>query len=518
MTWRNTNIIRLAQQTPGVSDRHLDIPTSPHLDAVLQKLHDKGHKALIVGGAVRDAMLGEKPKDVDVEVYGTNYDELADTLKPHGKVNLVGKAFGVVKFTDHDRNEYDFSLPRRDNKTGIGHKDFETEFDPDITPREAASRRDFTFNALAYDPVEHKLHDYFGGEEDLKNKTIRHTSEAFAEDPLRVLRGMQFSARYGMTIHPDTAKLAQSIKHEYSTIPRQRVREEFMKLATKGKEPGRAIDYLQKTGWHENFPALHALHGLPQDKEWHPEGDVATHTAHSMNAAAKIADREGLQGDDRAVTVFGAMCHDMGKPSTTRFWPWGTHVDPDSGPEQVEYLRQHDAIGKPAITSHGHDQVGGPIARQFLDEIGIKPDITNRVVPLVERHMQHLNYEDGISPRTVRRLAERLHPANIKELGHVMEADHSGRPPLPGGMPEGAQKMLAKASESHVGEKKIEPLIKGRDILPYFDGKPGPHIGEHVKAAYQAQLDGEINTPDEAQAWLRGSHEQEERVACDSAT
>jgi len=478
MTWRGTATIKLGQES-GVTKRNLDIPVSPTLHTVLGKLADKGHKSLIVGGAVRDAMMGTEPKDIDVEVYGTNYEDLASTLSQHGKVNQVGKAFGVIKFKDKEKNEYDFSLPRRENKTGVGHRDFATEFDPTITPPEAASRRDFTFNAMAYDPLHGELHDYFGGEKDLNDRVIRHTSEAFSEDPLRVLRGMQFAARYGMKVHPDTAKLSESISHEYSTIPKERVSEEFMKLATKGKEPGRAIDYLKDTGWHKNFPELHDMYGTKQEPKWHPEGDLEVHTAHAMDAAAKIADREGLKGDDRAVAVFGAMAHDMGKPSNT--------TTNDAG----------------EIISHGHDTAGGPVARNFLNGIGIKKDITDKVVPLVENHMQHLNYENGISSRTVRRLAERLQPASIKELSYVMESDHSGRPPLPGGMPSGAQKMLDKAEESHVTDKPMERIVNGRDVLPYFPGKePGPHIGEVVKDAFDAQLNGEINSPEEGKAWL----------------
>lgn len=462
-----------------ISKRNLNIPLSDSMHHVLRKLGDEGHKALVVGGAVRDAMLGEEPKDIDVEVYGTHYDHLSKTLSQHGKVNLVGKAFGVVKFTDPDGNDYDFSLPRRDNKTGVGHKDFTTDFDPDITPKEAASRRDFTFNSMAYDPEQGELHDYYHGEDDLKNKVIRHTSDAFSEDPLRVLRGMQFSARFGMHLHPDTAKECQRISDQYDSIPKERVGEEFMKLATKGKHPGAAIDYLKESGWSKNFPAIHALHGVPQDSSYHPEGDVAAHTGHAMDAAAKIADREGLKGDDRATIVLGAMCHDMGKPVSTQ-------IDGDR------------------ITSHGHESAGEPIARQFLSDIDIKPDIANKVAPLVREHMQHLNYTDGISSRTVRRLAQRVAPASIKELGHVMEADNSGRPPQPSNLPVGAKNMLNKAAESHVTDEPMEKFIQGRDVLPYFPGvRPGPHIGEAVKAAYEAQLNGEINSPEEGQEWLK---------------
>lgn len=461
----------------NITSQKLDIPVSDTLTKILGSVQEKGHRGLIVGGAVRDALMGEKPKDIDVEVYGPGYEELSSILAEHGKVNIVGKNFGVIKLTDADGQDYDFSLPRTDNKNGVGHKDFDVSVNPALTPKEAASRRDFTINSMAYDPLNGELHDYFGGQQDLENKVLRHTSEAFAEDPLRVLRGMQFASRFGMTVDPQTAKLSESISDEFPTIPKERISEEFMKLATKGKEPGRAIQYLADTGWSKNFPELHALHSTPQDPEWHPEGNVAVHTGHAMDAAARIADREGLTGDDRAVVVLGAMAHDLGK---------ATHT-------QTEGER---------ITSHGHDRAGGPLARSLMERIGIKPDITDRVVPIVESHMQHINFTPESQPRAVRRLADRVHPASLRELGLVMEADHSGRPPLPGGVPEGAQHMLRLAEESQVTHEKSKPIIQGRHVMPYFD-EPGKHIGDVVKAAYQAQLDGEFSTPDQADTWLK---------------
>lgn len=470
----------------NITTQKLDIPVSPTLTKILGSIQDKGHKGLIVGGAVRDALMGEQPKDIDVEVYGPNYEELSSILAEHGKVNIVGKNFGVIKLTDADGQDYDFSLPRTDNKNGVGHKDFDVAVNPALTPKEAASRRDFTINSMAYDPLKGELHDYFGGQQDLENKVLRHTSEAFAEDPLRVLRGMQFASRFGMTVDPQTAKLSESISDQFSTIPKERISEEFMKLATKGKEPGRAIQYLADTGWSKNFPELHALHNTPQDPEWHPEGNVAVHTGHAMDAAASIADREGLTGDDRAVVVLGAMAHDLGK---------ATHT-------QTEGDR---------ITSHGHDRAGGPLARSLMERIGIKPDITDKVVPIVESHMQHINFTSESKPKAVRRLAERVHPATIRELSMVMEADHSGRPPLPGGVPEGTSHILRLAEESKVTDNKIKPLVQGKHVMPFFDG-PGRHIGEVVKAAYEAQLNGEINNEEEAKNWV-ASYLQNQRKA-----
>src|SRR5579872_1501224 len=168
------------------------------LDQIVRELHAAGYRAVVVGGAVRDALLGGKPKDFDIEVYGVDYDQLAGILARHGRVDLVGKSFGVVKLVSRENqagHEYDFGVPRRDSKLGLGHRDFQTTFDPGISPREAASRRDFTINAMAYDPVTEELLDFFGGADDLKNRVLRATSEAFAEDPLRVLRGMQFACR-----------------------------------------------------------------------------------------------------------------------------------------------------------------------------------------------------------------------------------------------------------------------------------------------------------------------------------
>src|ERR1700730_6566766 len=136
------------------------------LDQIRRELHSAGYQAVVVGGAVRDALLGGAPKDFDIEVYGIAYDQLAGVLARHGRVDLVGKSFGVVKLNTGG-HEYDFSVPRRDSKLGLGHRDFQSTFDPGISPREAASRRDFTINSMAYDPVADELLDFFGGADDL---------------------------------------------------------------------------------------------------------------------------------------------------------------------------------------------------------------------------------------------------------------------------------------------------------------------------------------------------------------
>ena len=453
----------------------------PELDRIIRALDAAGYRALIAGGAVRDDLLGLEPKDFDIEVYGVSFEILTEVLSRYGRIDLVGQSFGVVKLTVPSGPTYDFSLPRRDSKIGRAHRDFLATFDPEITPEEAASRRDFTINAMAFDPVANELLDFFGGREDLNNRILRATSDAFREDPLRVLRGMQFACRFHLTIDTATAAQCRAITHEYSTIARERVAEEFMKWAIKSAHPGRIAEYLAATGWLVHFLEIVNILEVPQDPEWHPEGDVGIHTMFVLDAAAQIAERDSLEGDERAVLLFSALTHDFAKAGTTA-------------------LRERNGIMR--WTAHGHEAAGGPLARVFLERIGIKAAIVDQVVPLVENHLAHSSLRNDVTPRTVRRLALRLAPANITQLIRLIEADHSGRPPLPAGLPESAVRIRDMAAAQAVATKPQGALILGRHVLPYFDNQAGPHIGEITRAAYEAQTDGAFSTEEEAQKWL----------------
>jgi tRNA nucleotidyltransferase (CCA-adding enzyme) len=449
---------------------------TPLIHDVVRDLDSQGFRALIVGGAVRDALLGDEPKDFDIEVYGIAYDQLAQFLGQRGRVDLVGKSFGVVKFEGHD-----FSVPRRDSKIGLHHRDFLTTFDPSITPREAASRRDFTINAMAYDPVSREVLDFFGGREDLKNRVLRATSAAFSEDPLRVLRGMQFACRFDLSLDPATAEMSRAIAGEYSTLARERIADEFMKWATKAARPGRIAEYLRESGWSVHFFEIERMFGVPQDPEWHPEGDVGVHTMYVLDWAARIAERDHCEDDDRAVLLFAALTHDFAKADTTE-------------------LREKD--GALRWTAYGHEPAAGPAARNFLERIGIKAAIVDQVVPLVENHLAHAHIGNDVTPRAVRRLAMRLAPASIMQLVRLIEADASGRPPREPGLPESAARIRDVAAAQAVAERPQAPLILGRHVLPYFAGEPGKHIGEVTRAAYEAQADGAFSNEDEAMKWL----------------
>jgi tRNA nucleotidyltransferase (CCA-adding enzyme) len=453
----------------------------PELDRIVRALHDAGFRALIAGGAVRDHLLGLEAKDFDVEVYGVTLDRLTELLAVHGRIDLVGESFGVVKLTTSGGRVYDFSLPRRDSRIGRSHRDFLVTFDPAITPQQAASRRDFTINAMAFDPISNQLLDFFGGRDDLSNRVLRATSNAFREDPLRVLRGMQFACRFKLAVDPATAAECRAIAQEYSTIAQERVAEEFMKWAVKSAYPGRIAEYLSATGWIVHFPEIANILNVPQDPQWHPEGDVGVHTMFVLDAAARIAERDSLDSEERAVLLFSALAHDFAKAGTTA-------------------LRERDGVLR--WTAHGHEAAGGPLARAFLERIGIKPAIVQQVVPLVENHLAHSSLRNDVTPRTVRRLALRLAPANIEQLIRLIEADHSGRPPLPAGLPESAVRIRGMAAAQAVATKPQSALILGRHVLPYFDNRPGPHIGEVTRAAYEAQTDGAFSNEQEAMKWL----------------
>jgi len=449
---------------------------------ILEDLSSAGYPSLLVGGSVRDALLGVEANDLDLEVYGVSFAELARFLGSRGRVDLVGQAFGVVKFRSPAGFQCDFSIPRRDSKIGLTHRDFYAHCEPAMTIAEAASRRDFTINSMAYDPIRGELHDHFGGREDLRNKVLRATSAAFKEDPLRVLRGAQFACRFDLDVDPDTAAVCRSIAGEFHTLPKERICEEFMKWATKSTRPGRLIGYLDATGWLPNFPPLASLQAVPQDPKWHPEGDVAVHTMHVVDAAARIAVREGLDDFERCVLMMAALTHDLAKADTTEL---------------------RDVRGAIRWTSYGHEKASGPKAKLFLESVGIKSEIVERVVPLVENHLAHHDFRAEDTPaRTARRLATRLAPANIRELVLLIEADASGRPPLPEGLPEAAGRMGRMAADLRVEAAPEQPLILGRHVIPYFNGNPGPHIGRVVRAAFEAQLDGAFTDSAGALEWL----------------
>jgi tRNA nucleotidyltransferase (CCA-adding enzyme) len=444
----------------------------PHIQPILHAIVAAGGRPQIVGGAVRDLLRGEAVKDVDIEVYGLAIDRLAELLSQFGRVDAVGRSFGVLKLRLPDGQELDVAVPRRESKIGAGHRGFLAAPDPTMTPREAAARRDFTWNALA---LTHsgELLDFFGGVADLEAGIIRHTTAAFAEDPLRVLRAMQLAARLDMRLAPETAELSHALLPEAATLAIERIWGEWQKWALKSANPAAGLRVLVETGWIALYPELAALIDCPQDTVYHPEGDVWVHTLNVCNAAAAIAKRDRLAGAERIVLLFAALCHDLGKPATSEI----------------------GADGR--IRSPGHARAGVAPTEALLKRIGCPGAIAEQVTALVDAHMAHHGME--VTPRAVRRLAVRLAPATLAAWARLLEADASGRPPLPPAAP-GAP-FLALAEQLGAAHGRPAPILQGRHLLE-IGMAPGPKLGALLRRAYQAQIDGAFATVDEALEWV----------------
>jgi len=443
----------------------LVIKMKNNLKLILDSITTSGGNPYLVGGCVRDEILGIKnSKDIDVEVYGLSADELITVLKPFGKVDCVGVSFGVIKLTTPD-DDFDFTLPRRDSKVADGHQGFTVEVDHNMTITEAASRRDFTINSISKD-CDGNLFDPFGGVEDLKNRVLRATSDKFAQDPLRTLRGFQFASRFNLTVDPSTSLMCKSLLSEAHTISTERIYGEVLKWALKSVKPSAGLYFLRDTKWIELFPELHALVGLPQDAEWHPEGDCLTHTSLVCDAARDIAVRDKLNDDDRLVLMLAALCHDLGKANTT-------------------------VMRDERWRSPGHAEEGADLTRSLLARMGFGESVVKKVVPLVVEHMSHI----GVEPnnRLVRRLAVRVAPSNIAMLVRLIEADHSGRHPLPKGVPATAAKIQELSEGLDLMTGKPDPIVKGRHLVA-MEMEPGPKFKDILDRCYQAQLDGEFHT------------------------
>jgi hypothetical protein len=237
---------------------------------ILEAIVNAGGEPLKVGGCVRDRLLGIQSKDVDIEVYRLCTSDLVSVLEAFGKVNVVGESFGVIKLTTGE-DDYDFSLPRKDNKVAPGHKGFEVEVNHELSPAEAAIRRDFTINAIG-ERLNGELVDPFGGESDLRNRILRATSEHFSEDPLRVLRGFQFASRFQLVAELRTLEMYKELLNEANSLAVERVWGEWEKWANKGVVPSLGLRFLVDSGWIEQHPELVNLIGVPQDPAHHPEG------------------------------------------------------------------------------------------------------------------------------------------------------------------------------------------------------------------------------------------------------
>lgn len=438
-----------------------------------------GGRALLVGGWVRDHLLGLDTNDVDVEVFGVPPERLLQLLQQDHDLDLVGASFGVLKLKGQ---QVDVSIPRRDSRQPASesgekinpHRAFLISADPGLSVREAALRRDFTINTIAYDPLIDVFEDPYDGRRDLRDGVLRHTSDRFfADDPLRVLRGMQMVARFDLRVHPDTLELCRRM--DLDGLSRERLMGEWSKLLLQGRRISRGLRFLQDAGQLDAYPELAALVGCPQDPEWHPEGDVWVHTGHCLDfyATQRTQDRY-----EDLVVGFAVLCHDLGKPATTRR---------EGG--RWRALR--------------HATEGLEPTKSFLRRLTSQRNLLDDVLPLVKYHLVPRElHVIRAGDAALRRLARRV--GRIDRLARVSAADAMGRPPLSDWREErkAFDWLLQRAEALRVLDAAPEAILKGRHVLE-LGVEPGPGVGEMVRACYEAQLDGKVTTLEEALAFAR---------------
>ncbi len=440
----------------------------------------EGGRAFLVGGCVRDRLLGRAVKDWDVEIYGIAPSRLRALLDGFGPVNVVGEAFTVYKIGSN----LDVSLPRRERKTGRGHRAFVIEGDPAMSFEDAARRRDFTINAILENPLDGEIIDPFGGRRDIENKLLRAVSrETFAEDSLRVLRAAQFAARFEFDIEAETTELCRAI--DLTDLPPERIWGEMEKLLLRAPRPSIGLMWLEKLGvLGQLFPELQALVGVPQEAAWHPEGAVDIHTWLVCDRARELVD--DLDYPRQVTVMLAALCHDLGKPATTAF---------------IEGRWR----------SRGHEEAGIAPTEEFLDRLKIHTlggyDVRAQVVALVRDHLKPGEFykkRDEIGDGAFRRLARRC---ELDLLYRVARADSLGRnaPWVPREKWYGAEAQewfIARARELNVEQKPPAEILMGRHLLE-MGLKPSPLVGQITKAVYEMQLDGRVHTLEEAKQAAR---------------
>ena len=434
---------------------------------VVDTVQAAGGRALFVGGWVRDRLASRVSKDIDIEVYGLDPEELRPLLDEVGRVDTVGESFTVYKV-----GPLDVSLPRRESKTGPGHRGFTVTGDPHLPVEEAGRRRDFTINAIAWDPRTDEYIDPHGGREDLKQGILRMVDAAtFGDDSLRVLRAVQFTARFELTVDEATKSLCRAIPLD--DLPPERVWGELDKLLLKANRPSLGFELALELGVVDRlFPELAALVGCEQEPAWHPEGDVWTHNLLVVDQAATRLG--GLPRSQQVTLMLGAVCHDFGKPATTEL------ID-----------------GR--IRSYNHEEAGVEPTEAFLDRLNIHTldgyNVRQQVVGLVAHHLKPGMWHtapNGVGDGAFRRLARKV---DLELLARLAKADCLGRT---GDFDCSAMNwFLERARALGVEHEPPRPFLLGRHVLQ-MGLTPGPRIGKILGEVYERQLDGAVNSLDDA--------------------
>lgn len=452
-----------------------------------------GIRVLLVGGAVRDILLGEAElKDLDLEVYGLTVAQLETELRKFGTVILVGQAFGVLRLAHLN---VDWSLPRLDS---VGRKPI-VQVDPNLNFHAAFRRRDLTINAMGVDLATGELIDLYHGQQDLKQKVLRAVDpELFDEDPLRFFRVMSLMGRF--EFQPDLILNNLCKSMDLTKISRERIEQEFQKLFLKSQRPSLGIRWLQAIGRLEDIlPELYNTVGVPQNIKWHPEGDVFEHTMQALDAVICQLDSNNLNNKNnnpqsleitnlnsvnknnfidnfvpsaelRILLCWAAICHDLGKAVTTKL---------------IEGLYR----------SFGHELAGVELSKKLLKRVTDQKDLLKTVPKLVLYHMRPGQYiTQKVRASTYKKLALQLAPdASLLLLAQLARADRAGRNGDGSQMPlkvvdQEILDFMARARELEIISKPELPVLTGQDLLALNLAITGPELGKLLARAYDIQI------------------------------
>lgn len=437
----------------GQSELHHCVNDKEMAREVAREVAARGGHTYYVGGFVRDALLGKENKDVDIEVHGISPQALKDILDALGTRITIGESFGIFNLKGYS---LDIAMPRKEEARGQGHKDFDIFVDPFIGTEAAAKRRDFTFNALMQDVLTGEIVDHFGGREDLQAGVLRHVNdEAFAEDPLRVLRAAQFAARFGFRVAEETASLCRCM--ELRHLPKERIEGELKKALLKAERPSVFFEVLREMNqldiW---FPEVKALIGVEQNPVYHAEGDVWSHTMMVLDEAAKLRHRAA----NPYWFMLAALTHDFGKAVCTE--------------EKNGVLHAYE-----------HEKKGIPIAEAFLRRITAEAKLIQYVLNLTELHMKPNTVAEA---KSASKVTTRLFDRAIDPEGLVCIAlaDDRGRITS---KPTGGNEAFLRERLELYRELMARPYVMGRDLIE-AGLKPGVEFAEILEYAHKLRLAG----------------------------
>ena len=412
-----------------------------------------GGRAYLVGGCVRDKLMGKLPKDHDIEVHGIAPNALLEILKDIGEPLSFGESFGIYSLKGLD---LDIAMPRREHAIGRGHRDFEVEVDPFIGTEKAAMRRDFTINALMEDILTGEIIDHFGGRQDLQEGIIRHVNDvSFKEDPLRVFRGAQFAARFGFKVSPDTVEICKGMAT--SELSSERVEGELQKAMLGSDSPSVFFEVLREMDQLDPwFSELKALIGLEQDPVFHPEGDVWNHTMEVIDRGAALRD----EADEPYAFMLLCLTHDLGKITATSF-------------------------EKGRIHAYDHETEGLPIAETLLDRIVGAKAVREYVLGMIPSHMKpNMVAFSHSKVKTTNRMFD-----EVPSPGDLILFSVADRPVMAGDFKFQGDRGFLEERLKIYQNTMSEPYVMGRDLIE-AGLEPGEDFKEILDYAHKLRLAG----------------------------